>query len=136
VSALGRHPLPVRSFPFLASEMFCPRALMLSLTIALPCASGCAKDATEETSETEAARGIPTEDVPPERPSIAHVPVGEFFVGSTPGEPGRVPGLEPSETKIELGPFRIDTRLYPGKPGKAPKMGVTASEAAVDSVRS
>ena len=63
------------------------------------------------------------------RDPIAHVPVGEFSLGSAPGEPGRNPELEPAETKIELGPFRIDAFPYPGE-GKPPRLGTSPTEAA------
>lgn len=60
---------------------------------------------------------------------VAHVPVGEFSLGSSPGEPGRNPELEPAETKVELGPFRIDAFPYPGE-GKPPRLGTSPIEAA------
>jgi len=61
--------------------------------------------------------------------SIAHVPVGDFLVGSRPGDPGRRPTFEPLEQKKKLGPFRIDAYPYPGDPSKPPRLGVSQSEA-------
>lgn len=65
---------------------------------------------------------------PPLEP-IAHVPVGEFLVGSRPGEPGRRPELEPLEERRKLGPFRIDAFPYPGDPNQPIRLNASHSEA-------
>lgn len=58
---------------------------------------------------------------------ILHIPVGEFLAGSSPGQPGRHPGLEPRPHSLQLGPFRIDSQLFPG--GDTPKLSSEPTEA-------
>jgi len=58
------------------------------------------------------------------------VPTGAFQAGSSPGEPGRRPELEPRLLKVELGAFRIDRLPYPNDPNVPPRTGVTREEAA------
>lgn len=60
---------------------------------------------------------------------LVDVPGGSFKAGSTPSEPGRLPGLEPRTYELELGPFRIDRLPYPNQPGKPPVTGVDRDEA-------
>jgi hypothetical protein len=57
------------------------------------------------------------------------IPEGPFFAGSTPGERGRDPEIEPRHYEVKLGPFRIDRLAYPNDPAKAPVTGVTRQEA-------
>jgi formylglycine-generating enzyme required for sulfatase activity len=57
------------------------------------------------------------------------IAAGAFEAGSTPGDRGRDPTLEPTNTKIELGGFSIDRDLYPNDPGKRPLTGVTRAKA-------
>lgn len=57
------------------------------------------------------------------------IPGGAWFAGSTPGELGRVPELEPRRYSIELGPFQIDRLAYPNDPQKAATTSVTRDEA-------
>ena len=58
------------------------------------------------------------------------IPTGAFKAGSTPGDPGRRPELEPRITSIELGGFQIDRLPYPNDPKLPPLSGVTREEAA------
>ena len=57
------------------------------------------------------------------------VPTGGFRAGSTPGDPGRRPDLEPKLVPIELGAYKIDRLPYPNDPNQAPRSGVTREEA-------
>jgi formylglycine-generating enzyme required for sulfatase activity len=57
------------------------------------------------------------------------IPAGGFASGSTPGDRGRDPSLEPALTKVELGPYSIDRLPYPNDPGAQPRTGVTRREA-------
>ncbi len=58
------------------------------------------------------------------------IPKGSVTAGSTPGDKGRDPTLEPISLEIELGGFSIDKYLYPNDPTKPPLTGVTRARAA------
>jgi formylglycine-generating enzyme required for sulfatase activity len=58
------------------------------------------------------------------------VPAGAFVAGSTPGDRGRDPTLEPALLGVELGAFSIDRNAYPNDPTKPPLTGVTRGRAA------
>ena len=49
--------------------------------------------------------------------------------GSTPGDRGRDPTLEPSNVSVELDAFDIDRAPYPNEPGKKPLTSVTRDKA-------
>ena len=57
------------------------------------------------------------------------VPRGSFVAGSTPGDKGRDPVLEPAMLEVELGGFSIDRYLYPNDPARPPMTGVTRARA-------
>ena len=57
------------------------------------------------------------------------IPAGSFRSGSTPGDRGRDPGLEPALDKVELGAFSIDRLPYPNDPSLEPKTNVTRKDA-------
>lgn len=58
------------------------------------------------------------------------IPGGKFVAGSTPGDKGRDPVLEPSMLDVELGGFSIDRFLYPNDPQKPPMTGISRAKAA------
>lgn len=58
------------------------------------------------------------------------IPAGAFEAGSTPGDRGRDPLLEPANLSVELGAFTIDRYLYPNDPQKSPQTGVARAKAA------
>jgi hypothetical protein len=60
----------------------------------------------------------------------ADIPAGKLVAGSTPGDKGRDPTLEPALLEVDLGGFSIDRYLYPDDPGKPPLTGVTRARAA------
>lgn len=86
---------------------------------------------------TRPSEGTATQANP--SPSAAHaaplagekidIPGGAFFAGSTPGESGRLPALEPRRYEVELGPYQIDRLFFPNDPSEAAKTGVTRPEA-------
>jgi hypothetical protein len=51
------------------------------------------------------------------------IPGGTLRSGSTPGDPGRVPELEPKNQDVELGPFGIDRLPYPNDPAQPALVG-------------
>lgn len=57
------------------------------------------------------------------------IPAGTLRAGSTPGDPGRVPELEPRNQEVELGPYGIDRLPYPNDPATPPLLGKTRDEA-------
>lgn len=57
------------------------------------------------------------------------IPAGTLRSGSTPGDAGRVPELEPKNLEVELGPFGIDRLPYPNDPAEPPLLGRGRDEA-------
>ncbi|HLV20868.1 MAG TPA: hypothetical protein VKZ49_08295 [Polyangiaceae bacterium] len=57
------------------------------------------------------------------------IPGGAFSAGSTPGEAGRDPELEPRKYTVELGPYAIDLLPYPNDPARSPSLVKTRDEA-------
>ena len=57
------------------------------------------------------------------------IPAGAFVAGSTPGDKGRDPVLEPALLDVEIGAFTIDRYLYPNDPQKPALTGVTRARA-------
>lgn len=51
------------------------------------------------------------------------IPGGTLRSGSTPGDAGRVPELEPKNQEVELGPFSIDRLPYPNEPSQPALLG-------------
>lgn len=68
----------------------------------------------------------------PAPPGPAHIdiPAGKLVAGSTPGDKGRDPTLEPALLEVELGGYSIDRFLYPNDPAKPPLTGVSRGRAA------
>lgn len=62
-------------------------------------------------------------------PARIEVPAGKFSAGSTPGDKGREPALEPALLEVELGAYTIDRYLYPNDPAQPPLTGVSRSRA-------
>jgi hypothetical protein len=63
---------------------------------------------------------------PLERITLA---TGAFRAGSEPGEPGRIPDVEPRLQDVELGGYEVDRLPYPNDPGKPPLVNVGRDEA-------
>lgn len=61
---------------------------------------------------------------------IVAIPKGAFLSGSTPGDRGRDPSLEPAQVSVELAAYDIDRYFYPNDGAKPPLLGVSRSKAA------
>ena len=57
------------------------------------------------------------------------VPRGALVAGSTPGDEGRDPALEPVLLEVELGGFEIDKLPYPNDPSKPPRTDISREDA-------
>ncbi len=57
------------------------------------------------------------------------IPAGKLVAGSTPGDKGRDPTLEPTLLDVDLGAFSIDRAAYPNDPQKPSLTGVTRARA-------
>jgi len=57
------------------------------------------------------------------------IPAGTFPSGSTPGDDGRDPAVEPALIDATLNAFSIDVLPYPNDPKEAPRTNVTRDEA-------
>ena len=57
------------------------------------------------------------------------IPAGVFVAGSTPGDRGRDPVLEPALLDVRLDAFEIDRLPYPNDPTQPPLTGVTRERA-------
>jgi hypothetical protein len=85
-----------------------------------------AENESEDAGASAGPRKIAAKAAAKERITIAG---GGFTAGSTPGDKGRDPVLEPALLKVELGGFSIDKYLYPNDPEKPPLTGVTRARA-------
>ena len=65
----------------------------------------------------------------PRASELVAIPGGTLRAGSTPGDPGRVPELEPKNQEVELGPFSIDRLPYPNDPGQPALLGQARDDA-------
>ena len=120
---------------------FFPRRLTVSLLPLAPwgglVCGGCDQQPTRPAAQSAA----PSSSGPPpaassRRPRQAplagervDIPGGTFQAGSAPGDPGRVPEVEPRKYEVKLGPFQIDKLPYPNDPTKRPLVGVSRDEA-------
>ncbi|WP_437599411.1 formylglycine-generating enzyme family protein [Sorangium sp. So ce590] len=130
-------------------------ALILLVTTGIAGGSGCgrAEQQQQQAGEKRADGGPPVTPAPPGKvleaaenespaasarpqagaaaagPARIEIPAGKLVAGSTPGDKGRDPTLEPALLDIELGGFTIDRYLYPNDPAQAPLTGVTRARA-------
>ncbi len=88
--------------------------------------SGPAPSATVSPSASAPAHAPKT---PPKAQERVDIPGGVLRSGSTPGDPGRIPELEPKDVEVELGPFAIDRLPYPNDPNVPALLGVPRDEA-------
>jgi len=123
-----------------------PRALLLALALAA-CKSGSSASSTEsadggasvvispkgkvlEAAENQAENDDGGPKAAAAKSERVEIPEGTLVAGSTPGDKGRDPVLEPAELEVKLGAFTIDRYLYPNDPQKPPLTGVSRARAA------
>lgn len=82
-----------------------------------------------EAAENEAAPATSSSARAAEQ-EVVSIPAGTLTAGSTPGDAGRDPTLEPALLPIELGAFDIDRDLFPNRPGEPPLLGLGRAAAA------
>jgi hypothetical protein len=107
-------------------------SLLLGTTFATACARHDPATTSAPAAAGSASAAQPSARAPKHAPLAeeqSEIPAGAFFAGSVPGDPGRVPELEPRRYRAELGPYQIDRLPYPNDPKKPPLVGVTRSEA-------
>lgn len=83
-------------------------------------------EAAENETASSAPRAVATALAAGEKVAI---PASRLVSGSTPGDRGRDPMLEPALVEVDLGAFEIDRWLYPNDPAKRPLTGVTREKA-------
>lgn len=66
---------------------------------------------------------------PPAAGTLIDIAAGEFASGSTPGDDGRDPSVEPALVPVTLGAYAIDALPYPNDPSVPWKTGVSTDEA-------
>jgi hypothetical protein len=97
-----------------------------------PARTASARTALVEAAEDDAPSAAPADQKrgaakqAGERVTIA---AGKTIAGSTPGDLGRDPTLEPALFEVELGEFQIDRLPYPNDPSKPPVTSVTRARA-------
>ncbi len=65
----------------------------------------------------------------PKRGEMLEIPARTFESGSTPGDEGRDPTVEPALVPVALTPFSVDALPYPNDPDLPPRTGVSLREA-------
>ena len=98
-------------------------------TSATAAASGALLEAAEEEDEGGDA-GTQQHGVATRAGEKVEIPEGKLIAGSTPGDRGRDPSLEPSDVEVQLGAFEIDKLPYPNDPTKPPVTAVPRKRAA------
>jgi hypothetical protein len=119
----------------LSSRLAVTRPFALALGLALA-AGGCQDKRGRAQPGSTHASPAPSTSAERHRPKLEpqprekiDIPGGTLRAGSTPGDAGRVPELEPKNHEIELGPFGIDRLPYPNDPAVPPLLGKTRDEA-------
>jgi hypothetical protein len=82
-----------------------------------------------EATGVDAGSARPPSDPPPAG-TVVDIAAGELASGSTPGDDGRDPTIEPALVPVTLGAYAIDALPYPNDPGAPFKVGVSIEEAA------
>jgi hypothetical protein len=99
---------------------------------AVACTRGGTTAKPAPSSSASAAAPAPSGRAPKHAPLAqerSEIPAGAFSAGSIPGDPGRVPELEPRRFRAELGAFQIDRLPYPNDPNSPALVGVSRAEA-------
>ncbi len=66
---------------------------------------------------------------PPRSGEVIDIPAGKHASGSTPGDEGRDPALEPALVPLDVGPFQIDALPFPNEGAKPPQLAGSPDEA-------
>jgi formylglycine-generating enzyme required for sulfatase activity len=77
-----------------------------------------------------AAKARPAPAKPTRAGELASLPAGRLAAGSTPGDEGREPRVEPALFDVSLDAFEIDRLAYPNDPALPPRTNVTRTQAA------
>lgn len=116
------------------SQLPASRGVGPALVFALLLVGGCERQggtapapAVVASAAPDASAHAPTS--PPRARERVDVPAGLLRSGSTPGDAGRIPELEPRSVEVELGPFGIDRLPYPNDPDAPPLRGKSRDEA-------
>lgn len=112
--------------------------LLCALALA-GCGKGSTGTAGQQMAPASSAALLPPDEVDagPTRKAEKAAAVGErvkiaggaMVAGSTPGDEGRDPLMEPTLLPVELGPFEIDKLPFPNDPTKPPRTNVSRDEA-------
>ena len=104
----------------------------LLLGVVLPTACQGKRGPGAAPSAAASASSAPASHQPVSQPRAGEqvaIPAGTLRSGSTPGDAGRVPELEPKNQEVELGPFSIDRLPYPNDPAQPPLRGRARDDA-------
>lgn len=114
------------------------RGLLLVSSVMLA-ASGCRGDkpkggaaatiAVPQPGESASAAPARKADRAPKTNERVSVPAGTLVAGSTPGDEGRDPSVEPVLLEVELGGFEMDKLPFPNDPTKPPRTDITREDA-------
>lgn len=85
--------------------------------------------AVPQPGESASAAPARKADRAPKTNERVNVPAGTLVAGSTPGDEGRDPSVEPVLLEVELGGFEMDKLPFPNDPTKPPRTDVTREEA-------
>lgn len=108
------------------------RSLPLLIVILASCNRAATTSAPSASQTASSAPAVGSARAPKHLPLAderVEIPAGVFRAGSVPGEPGRVPEVEPRSANVELGAYQIDRLPYPNDPKQPALTGVTREEA-------
>ena len=133
---IDRRARPPRPRPF-ASD--CPRRVPARRSSSPPRPAACrverAQTPSAEPNRPTALSGLLTSSdggtAPRSRQATAaragdwaHIAAGRFVAGSTPGDEGRDPRMEPTPLTVTVTPYEIDLLPYPNDPASPPRVDV------------
>jgi hypothetical protein len=125
-------PLPRAAFAALLACCGCGKSAGGdgAATSAMVTPSGDLLEAAEEEGGESGDAGAQQHGVATRAGERVAIPAGKLVVGSTPGDRGRDPSLEPAGQEVELGAFEIDKLPHPNDPQKRPVTAVSRARAA------
>jgi len=124
-------PLPLALAVAWLAPLGCNRDAGESGTSAASASASAARVLLEAADDTESADGGAQKRGAVERAGErAKIPEGKLVAGSTPGDRGREPTLEPALLEVTLAAFEIDKLPYPNDPAHKPLTGIDRKRAA------